>query len=61
MTPPVVTITIDRATADDLLQRLLTSALHEGDSHECYMIVLLADALGEPVSQFIRNRARVFA
>jgi len=56
-----ITLTLDRAAADDLLQRLLESRHHDDDTHECFLIVLLADALGENVGDWLRQRAAVFA
>jgi hypothetical protein len=56
-----VTLTLGRPVANDLLLRLLESPHSENDVHECYLIALLADALGEDVSAWIRKRAAVFA
>lgn len=56
-----VTVTMERAQADDLLMRLLETPRDGHDSYECFLIVLLADALGENVGDWMRKRAAVFA
>jgi hypothetical protein len=56
-----VTLTIDRAKAGELLFRLLEAPTHDDDAHEWYMIRLLAEALGEPVTPMMERRAAVFA
>jgi hypothetical protein len=61
MTTDTITLTLDRAAADDLLMRLLETPRDGHDSYECYMICLLADALGETVGDWLRRRAAVFA
>lgn len=59
--PDTITLTLDRATADDLLIRLGSTPHEDGDEYECYLIALLADALGEPVTEWMRKRAERFA
>jgi len=56
-----ITLTLDRAAADDLLMRLLETPRDGHDTYECFLIVLLADALGENVGDWLRQRAAVFA
>jgi len=56
-----ITLTLDRAAANDLLMRLLETPRDGHDTYECFLIVLLADALGENVGDWLRQRAAVFA
>jgi len=56
-----ITLTLYRAAADDLLMRLLETPRDGHDTYECFLIVLLADALGENVGDWLRQRAAVFA
>jgi hypothetical protein len=56
-----ITLTLDRAAANDLLMRLLETPRDGHDTYECFLIVLLADALEENVGDWLRQRAAVFA
>jgi len=56
-----VTLTMERATASDLLFRLLETPMRDGDEHEWFLIVLLSDALGHVIPERMRKRAAVFA
>lgn len=61
MTDDAITLTMPRATADDLFTRLLVHNMQDAPTHVCYLLVLLAAALGEHVSESTRRRAELFA